>query len=566
MSEHREIVVVGSGFAGSLMARVLAVQGYDVLLLERGTHPRFAIGESTTPLANLSLERLAKRYGLADCYALAAHGRWMETHPNVRRGLKRGFTFYRHHPGSPPDEARLVDERLLVAASPTDYVSDSHWLRADVDHHFVIQAAAAGVEYRDRVEVTDARITDDGAEIRARRDGATFDIHADFVIDASGPGGFLARQLAIPSGLGRTRTRSGIVFSHFEGVRLASDVAPHFPAGPYPDDWAAVHHLIDEGWMYSLRFDHGVTSAGFVLSPRGAASLPGDARSADQRWTTLLDRYPTIAAAFSTARPVMPMMQRDRIQHRLTRACGKRWALLPHAFAFVDPLFSTGIAWSLRAVERLGLAFESARDGARVPDEQRLSRYEQVLTREADQIDRMVAGAYEAMAHFDLFAAQAMIYFATVSFAEIRQRLITDDGGGAHPAWSGFLGVGDEVCDSLPTASLRRLRRITRGEGQPGTAAERESFATWVSRAIELRNVAGLADPARRNLYPVDLDVLVDRHALLGLTRDQLVAALPALRGTAPDRERSIALAIGPTMASARNAGPTLNAVGSGQP
>ena len=57
---------MGSGFAGSLMARVLAVQGYDVVLLERGAHPRFAIGESSTPLANLSLERLGTRYGMAD--------------------------------------------------------------------------------------------------------------------------------------------------------------------------------------------------------------------------------------------------------------------------------------------------------------------------------------------------------------------------------------------------------------------------------------------------------------------------------------------------------------------
>ena len=563
MSERREIVVVGSGFAGSLMARVLAVLGYDVLLLERGTHPRFAIGESSTPLANLSLERLAARYGLTDCYQLAAHGRWVETRGGVRRGLKRGFTFYRHHPGAEPGDARLADERLLVAASPTDYVADSHWLRADVDHHFVRQAIDASVDYRDRVEVTDARIDEDGADIRASRAGESFEIRADFVIDASGPGGFLARQLSIPSGFGRTRTRSGIVFSHFEGVRLANEVAPHFPPGPYPDDWAAVHHLIDEGWMYSLRFDHGVTSAGFVLSPRGAASLR-EAPSADEKWSALLDRYPTIAAAFRDARPVMPMMQRDRIQHRLTRAAGKRWVLLPHAFAFVDPLFSTGIAWSLRAVERLALSFEAERAGRRVPDEGQLARYEQMLAREADQVDRVVAGAYEAMAHFDLFAAQAMIYFATVSFAEVRQRLITD--GDAHPAWNGFLGVGDEVCDPLPRASLRRLLRITHAEGRPGSVAERSAFTDWVRRSIEPRNVAGLADPARRNLYPVDLDVLVDRHALLGLTRDQLVAGLPALRGVAPERSKSIAFAIGPTMASARNAGPTLNAVGSGQP
>src|SRR5690348_15306838 len=155
MTERREIVVVGSGFAGSLLARVLAVLGYDVTLLERGTHPRFAIGESTTPLANLSLERLGARYGLADCWRLAAHGRWLAHHPTLRRGLKRGFTFYRHHPGEPLWQRGGPDaERLLVAASPEDAVADTHWLRADVDHHLVREAVAAGVDYRDRAEVT----------------------------------------------------------------------------------------------------------------------------------------------------------------------------------------------------------------------------------------------------------------------------------------------------------------------------------------------------------------------------------------------------------------------------
>ena len=58
MKSTCEVAIVGSGFAGSLLARILAVLGYDVVLLERGRHPRFAIGESSTPLANLSLERI----------------------------------------------------------------------------------------------------------------------------------------------------------------------------------------------------------------------------------------------------------------------------------------------------------------------------------------------------------------------------------------------------------------------------------------------------------------------------------------------------------------------------
>ena len=529
-----DVAIVGSGFAGSLLARVLAVQGYDVMLLERGTHPRFAIGESTTPLANLSLERLAKRYGLRDCYRLAAHGRWLAHHPELRRGLKRGFTYYRHHPGEPFADRGLDSERLLVAASPDDAIADVHWMRSDVDQHFVREAIAEGVDYRDRVEVTQAGFDEGGATLRGVRLGEPIEIRARFVVDASGPSGFLARQLAIPSGLERTRTRAGLVFSHFAGVRTMRELLPSLPEGPYPDDWAAVHHIIDEGWMYSLRFDDGVTSAGFLLTPRGVSSL-GDAASggADRLWAAMLERYPTIGAAFADATPTMPIAWLPRIQHRLTRAAGPRWVLLPHAYAFVDPLFSTGIAWGLRAVERLGLMFEQAALRDRVPEVAVLDRYERALAAEADQIDTLVAGAYESMAQFDLFAAQAMLYFASVSFAEVGQRIAPDE----SVAWRGFLGVGDPVLEPLFGESLRRLSEMTRGHGTAAVIPSEEcrAFAQWMAGAIAPRNVAGLADGARHNLYPVDLDVLVERHALLGMTRERLMESLPALRGMSPE-------------------------------
>jgi len=523
-----EVAIVGSGFAGSLLARVLAVLGYDVVLLERGAHPRFAIGESSTPLANLSLERIGVRYGLADCYQLATHGRWLSHFPDVRRGLKRGFTYYRHHPDQPFANRGFESERLLVAASPRDSLSDTHWFRADVDHHFVREAIAAGVDYRDRAELTRAELGSGSVLLAGRREGTEFELRAKFVVDASGPGGFLARQLSIPSGLDGMETNSAIVFSHFDGVRLMHDVVPGMPEGPYPDDWAAVHHLIDEGWMYSLRFDDGVTSAGFLLTPRGVASLNahGDADAASI-WEALLRRYPTLEAAFAEATPLMPVASRSRIQHRLTRAAGERWALLPHAFAFVDPLFSTGIAWSLRAIERLALAFESAAHDRRVPDLQVLKRYDEALTAEAGQIDLLVAGAYEAMAHFDLFAAHAMLYFTTVSFAEVSQRLKPT----RTAAWSGFLGVGDPVLEPLPKEALRRLREITQRRGAVGSPSERRAFSEWLAQKIAPRNIAGLANAARRNLYPVDFDALIERHALLGMSRDQVVEGLPALRG-----------------------------------
>jgi tetracycline 7-halogenase / FADH2 O2-dependent halogenase len=523
-----DVAVVGSGFAGSLLARILAKLGREVVLLERGTHPRFAIGESSTPMANLTLERIGARYGLEDCIDLATHGHWLARRPELMRGLKRGFTFYRHHAGEELADRGLDSERLLVAASPDDAIADTHWLRADVDHHFVREAAAAGVEYRDRVELTQATFDEQGADLAGHTsDGESVEVRTAFVVDASGPGGFLAKQFAIPSDLQRTRTRSGLVFSHFDGVALMADAMPGLPNGPYPDDWAATHHLLDEGWMYSLRFDDGVTSAGILLSPNHHTT-PSAPSSADELWRTVLGRYPTLGRLFADARPRFPLKHIPQIQHRLVRAAGERWALLPHAYAFVDPLFSTGIAWGLRGVERIASAFERATGDGGVPDQETLIRYDALLAREADQIDRLVGGAYDAMQHFNLFAAQAMIYFALVSYSEVQQRFSPD----GDWAWSGFLGVGDSVAEPLPAESARRLRSITDGGRQP-SEKDRQDFAAWVERAIAPRNIAGLADGSRRNLYPVDLDVLIERHALLGLDRDTLLERLPLLRGLA---------------------------------
>jgi hypothetical protein len=125
-----------------------------------------------------------------------------------------------------------------------------------------------------------------------------------------------------------------------------------------------------------------------------------------------------------------------------------------------------------------------------------------------------------------------MLYFAAVSFAETRQRVVRQEG--EEVAWSGFLGVGDPLLGLLPGEGYRRVRRITGGGGKAGTARRRSDFASWVARAIAPRNIGGFADPSRHNLYPLDLDVLVDRHALLGLSREALIAALPLLRGMAP--------------------------------
>src|SRR5688500_9481273 len=92
--------------------------GRRVVLLERGRHPRFAIGESASPLAGILIEQLADRYDLPRLRPLSAFGTWQRAYPEVVCGLKRGFTYFRHDAGRRCAASSDRAQQLLVAASP----------------------------------------------------------------------------------------------------------------------------------------------------------------------------------------------------------------------------------------------------------------------------------------------------------------------------------------------------------------------------------------------------------------------------------------------------------------
>src|SRR5436190_22695286 len=126
-----DLAIVGSGFGGSILAMIARRLGLRVALLERGRHPRFAIGESSSPLAGILLEQLADRYDLPRLKPLAAFGAWQRAYPDVGCGLKRGFSYFKHQAGRPVSVAASRGNQLPAAASPNDGVADTHWLRAD---------------------------------------------------------------------------------------------------------------------------------------------------------------------------------------------------------------------------------------------------------------------------------------------------------------------------------------------------------------------------------------------------------------------------------------------------
>ena len=335
MSADFDLAIVGSGFGGSLLAMIARRLGKSVVMLERGRHPRFTIGESTTPLSNLLLEELATRYDLPSLLPLCKWGPWQKACPQLACGLKRGFTFYHHRPGQPSER----DDQLLVAASPHNGIADTHWYRADVDAYFVNEARTTGAEYLDVVRMESACEHDSGVRLEATRHSQPLKIDARFVVDATGPRGFLHRAFGLPAVPLPNFPKTQALYSHFTGVARLDEMAPPAEQPPYPIDDAAVHHVFDGGWIWVLRFNNGITSAGVAAR----CDLSGGAPA----WQRILDRFPTIHAQFADARPTVPFEHAPRLSFRSGVVAGHRWALLPSAAGFVDPLLSTGFPLTL---------------------------------------------------------------------------------------------------------------------------------------------------------------------------------------------------------------------------
>lgn len=489
-----DVAIVGSGFAGSILARVLAAAGRRVLLVERGRHPRFALGESSTPLAAASLERLAARFDLSDLGALAAYGRWTASLPHLRRGLKRGFTFY-HHPGRGEPYRSRPGSRMLVAASPSDAVADAHWLRADVDHHLVERARQEGVEVREETSISSIRRRNGGFALELVDAAGSSEADARWLVDASGPAGVVANAAGARRDTPALPPR-GLVYAHLGAMPDFADLlGERSPPGPYPDERAAVHHLLPGGWLYRLPFDHGVSSCGLLLERHAWAEGPEPAADPGAAVCYQLRlRAPSLARQIDTAEPTVAWTWVPEVAFRLDRAAGPGWAALPHAFAFADPLFSTGIAWSLRAIERLADVLAGDRP---------LADYRELLEREARRIESLVRLAWRSLDRPGAFWGTALLYFAAASFQESRERILDPPAGGF--AWDGFLGVGDPVIDSWFTAAEGRL------------AADPAGFAAWARSRIAPRDVAGLADETKQCVHGIDFGDLVRGAAKLGL-------------------------------------------------
>ena len=519
-----DFLVIGSGFAGSLIATILQTQGRRVAIADRSSHPRFAIGESSTPAANLILSSLADQYDLAWLKPLAKYGTWKATYPNITTGRKRGFSYFQHQAGKPFQPQADQSNELLAAASSSDEVSDTQWLRSDVDAFFFHKACESGVAAFENSEVSSLSRTDQGWAVKvcnaeSTASSNTCNLRAEFLIDASGAGQVLAQHLGIKDEPEQLATHSRAIFAHVTGLPewqsiLEGSVPGSTSDHPFQCDFAALHHILEEGWMWWLRFDSDVTSIGLVLDHRSTdqnSTISKLKRNAE--FHEILSRYPSLNSAFKPASVTNPKtmpIRTTRLQRLASQIAGDDWAMLPHTAGFVDPLHSTGIAHSLAGVERLAkiLLVRNPNHTNALPDPM-LQAYDSTIRKELTLIDQLVVGCYDAIAEgsFRKLAAFTMCYFAAATTWE-RQRLnhrtaLTSESsphlvtrsvnGGqssAPPPHPALLCADDAAFRAAVAHLKKRLPDETD-----------ESFETLCKETLAPFNHVGLFEPPIPNMY-----------------------------------------------------------------
>lgn len=495
MTRDVDMVVVGSGFAGSLTAMIARRLGWSVLLVERGRHPRFVIGESSTPLADQLWAGLAARYELPALAPFARYGSWRRAHPDIACGLKRGFAFAHHRWGEAfadtPDHRQL----MLVAASRGETEADTHWYRPHFDAFLVQEARRLGADYVDDTRLERVSFAGLSAELRGRTGDGPISVRARLVVDASGPRGFLFHALGLRERPLPHFPATQALYTHFAEVDRFEQQVPALTAGtatppPFPLDDAALHHVFPGGWVWVLRFSNGLASAGVVAEEAVANGL-GLAEGA-AGWERLLTRLPSVAAQFRNARAVRPWVHVPRLPFWCGPASGPNWIQLPYATGFLDPLLSTGFPLTLLGIERLARVLERGLTSSRLPEDLASC----AAAAEADFLaaERLVSALYAGLGDPEAFNALLLLYFAAASFSEVALR----EGRGS----AGFL-LRDHP--EFGPASARCCTRFLQRDSAGGETRGSHG-AAWLAEilaAVAPVNLLGLGDPGRRNWYPV---------------------------------------------------------------
>lgn len=322
-ADRCDVVVIGGGPGGSTAAALLARRGYRVIALEKEHHPRFHIGESLLPMNLPVFERLGVHEKVR-ALGVLKHGADFEA------GNERGYNLF--------DFARAIGK-----SPPHAY---QVW-RQDFDKMLFENATACGADTREghealSIEQRGARDT----RLQVRSDGGRdYEIQARYVVDASGRDTFLSGRRHLRRK--NPEHQSAAIFGHFQGAAARAG----------EDAGNISMYRFAHGWMWMIPLPAGVMSVGAVCWPDYLKQRKG--RTVEFLLETLRQN-PALWERMKDAQLIGSQVRvTGNYSYDSTTMGGPGWILVGDAFAFLDPVFSTGVY----------LAMSGAEQAARVVDE-----------------------------------------------------------------------------------------------------------------------------------------------------------------------------------------------------
>ena len=314
--EACDVLVIGGGPAGSTAATLLTRAGHRVLLLEKAHHPRFHIGESLLPMNLPVFERL----GVAEkVRALGVYKPGADFEADNERGYNT-FEFARALGSSPPHAYQV-------------------W-RQDFDRMLFEHARDTGAIAREGHEVIEAeQLAPRDSRVKVRtKDGATYQIQARYLVDASGRDTFLSvrRHLRRKNPL----HQSAAIFGHFRGAQRRAGA----------DGGNISIYGFDSGWMWMIPLPDGVMSVGAVCRPDYLKQRRG--RTVEFLMETL-QKNPALWRRLEQAELIDNEVRvTGNYSYDSRRMGGPGWVMVGDAFAFLDPVFSSGVYLAMSGAEQ----------------------------------------------------------------------------------------------------------------------------------------------------------------------------------------------------------------------